>query len=61
MKKNMMHDSITESFLNSLFIGFNIAKRVCLYKKIKTSLRRHGGAGLPVPKEWSDSGTPERR
>ena len=44
MKKNMMHDSITESFLNSLFIGFNIAKRVCLYKKIKTSLRRHGGA-----------------
>ncbi len=44
MKKNMMHDSITESFLNSLFMGFNIAKRMRLYKKIKTSLRRHGGA-----------------
>jgi len=35
MKKNMMHDSITESFLNSLFIGFNIAKRFCLYKQMK--------------------------
>ena len=35
MKKNMMHDSITETFLNSLFIGFNIAKRMRLYKQIK--------------------------
>jgi len=39
MKKNMMHDSITESFLNSLFIGFNIAKRFCLYKR---SIKKHG-------------------
>ena len=48
---NIQHHSTTESFFNNFFtltlMGFNIAKRVCLYKQIKKSYAAMEGRKLP--------------